>query len=187
MIGELGLRGLGEYAQLRDEAVELLDLCLTEGDGGLLLSFVDRQIAHDPPRILLLHALSDDLQLRLLSLREYRFDVRDRIVRLFRDDFGVDITGVVSPDALDQYHHTSPQAFLDCIAQQGRDDITAQEQLLLGKAVEVSLEIAAQLTADIRLAEQLQSYVLDWLSALNALRAAGHPPGSSASNRNYVQ
>lgn len=175
MFSELSLLDMSENAQLRNQAVELLDLCLTEGQGQHLLAFVDEQIAHDPPRIALLRALADDLQLRLLSLREYRFDVRDRVVRLFQDDFGVDITVVAPPDEMGEYHLLDPQLLIECVVQQDQD-ITEQERLLLLKTAEASIDIAKQLTADIRLAENLHAYVRDWLAALNTRRARAYQP-----------
>ncbi|MBN1286321.1 MAG: hypothetical protein JXB47_13065 [Anaerolineae bacterium] len=184
MMSELAFQTMSEYAQLRDQAIELLDLCLTEGEGGPLLAFIDEQIANDPPRIGLLRMLADDLQLRLLSLREYRFDVRDRVVCLFRDDFSVDITDAAPPDGLDHYHLLDPQTLVACVEQQGQA-VTEQERLLLLKTAEASIEIVAQLTADVRLAEYLRAYVTDWLQALNTQRSRTYQPNEPPGE--YVQ
>ncbi len=174
MIDNFGLSDIAEYAQLRIRATELLDRCLTQGDAEQLQAFVEQQIAHDPPRLQLLRELADDLQLRHLSLKEHRFDVRDRIVRLFRD-FGVDITMIAPPAALDEYHCLTTDALLTCAAQQNRP-LAPKDAMLLRKAVEASLETAAQLTADIALTERLHRYLLDWLEALNAAEARYRTP-----------
>lgn len=174
MSDEFGFTDVIEYTQLRTRAINLLDRCLTEGDDRQLLSFVEEQIVHEPPRITLLRELADDLQLRLLSLKEHRFDVRDRIVNLFRD-YGVDVTGVAPPDALDRYHTLTAADLMGCV---GRSQATlaAQDAMLLRKAVEASLITTAQLTADIELTARLHRYVVDWLRGLNAVEARRRKP-----------
>jgi hypothetical protein len=185
MLGDFDVRELSEFARLHNEAEELLDHCLTDGDDSALVAFVDRQISNTPPRVALLRELVDALQLRLLSLREYRFDVRDRIVRLFRDDYGADVTGVAPPGALDQYHRLDAQAILACLSQQKRG-VPPQEQTLLQKTVEASLEIAAQLSADITLVERVLKYVNDWLDALKADHSRRYVANDSPDDE-YVQ
>jgi hypothetical protein len=185
MLSEFDVRELSEFARLQSEAEELLDLCLTDGDDSALIAFVDQQIASHPPHVPLLHDLVDALQLRLLSLREYRFDVRDRIVRLFKDDYGVDVTGVAPPDALNRYHSLDVEAILACLSQRGKK-VPSQEYTLLQKTVEASLEIAAQLSADIALVDRVLTYVSDWLDALKANQSRRYIASDSSSDE-YVQ
>ncbi len=165
---EFTARDLHEYARLREEAVDLLDFCLAEGSPQPLVAFIDVQIACQPPRIALLRALVDDLQLRLLSLQEYRFDVRDRIVRLF-GDFDIEITDFAPPDALDRYHQIDLEAF-----EAHLPALSRQERIMLMKTMQASLNIAAQLTADIRLVRSLHTYVTDWLNGLNIAQARAY-------------
>ncbi|MCZ7545329.1 MAG: hypothetical protein M5R40_18220 [Anaerolineae bacterium] len=169
MNDDFGLREIAEYSQLRIRATELLDRCLIEGNPEQMWAFVEQLIAHEPPRLQLLRELADDVQLRNLSLKEHRFDVRDRIVALFRD-YGVDITGAAPPFALDQYHLLGTDDIMNCVAQQGRT-LSPKDAIMLRRAVEASLDTAAQLAADIALTERLYRHTADWLDALNTLEA----------------
>lgn len=181
MNDDLGMFDILEYTQLRTKAIDLLDRCLTEGDEQPMIAFVDEQIAREPPRLDLLRELADDLQLRLLSLKEHRFDLRDRIVRLFQD-YGIDITEVAPPQALDRYYQLKPGVLIACAAQQGRA-LEAQDVVLLTKAVEASLERAAQLTHDIQLTTRLHRYVVDWVRGLNVQAARRRPDERFTSGR----
>jgi hypothetical protein len=165
--------------RLHTQAIELLDHCLTEGKGHRLRAFIDQQIAHQPPRIGLLRAMADDLQLRILLLQEHRFDVRDQIVRLFAD-FGVDITVLTPPSALDTYHQLTAEECMTLLDQ--RVGLLGEaDRKLLWETVQASLDIAAQISDDIHLIESLQLYLLDWLEALhiNELQHLAEPPSTS--------
>src|SRR5262245_38004075 len=92
----LGLFSLAEQHYLRLEAMDLFERCLTEGKPDCLQAFFEQQISQEPPRLQLLRDIAEDLHQRLLSLREYHFDVRDRVMRSLHDDFKVDITPLAS-------------------------------------------------------------------------------------------
>ena len=161
-----GLFSLVETSHLRLEAMHLFEQCLTSGDESALVTFIENQLAQEPPRIQLLRDLADDLQQRLLSLREYHFDVRDRAVRTLDEDYHIDITPLAPPAMLDQYHNLTPDAMLAYIDQIG-GHLSDDELPLIQKMLEASLQIAAQLQNDIRLTSQLHNLVLDWLEGIN--------------------
>jgi hypothetical protein len=120
----------------------------------------------EPPRLELLHEIADDLQQRLLSLREYHFDVRDRVVRTFAESYGVDITPLTPSSLLDQYHFLTPDGVLSFAREKGTI-FSENDAVLLRKMVEASVQMAAQLYNDIQLSMRLHSLVLDWLSGMN--------------------
>jgi hypothetical protein len=163
---EHGLFSLAELNNLRLEAMHLFEQCLTSGDTSPLVTFIESQLVHEPPRIQLLRDLADDLQQRLLSLKEYHFDVRDRVIRTFSDQYGVDLTTVMPPDALSRYHQLTADAVLDYA--RSRVSISDADLVLLRKLVDASLHMAAQLNNDVMLTTQLHTLVLDWMEGMNA-------------------
>lgn len=164
---ERGLLSLIESNHLRLEAMHLFEQCLTNGDDSALVAFIEQQLLHEPPRLQLLRDLADDLQQRLLSLREYHFDVRDRVVRTLSEDYNVDLTALTSPSKLEQYHHLTTDEILTFIHK--NDVVLNEDDLpLIRKMVDASLQMAAQLFADIQLTTHLHNLVLDWLEGMNA-------------------
>jgi hypothetical protein len=160
------LFSLSDSNHLRLEAMELFEQCLTSGDESPFVAFIEAQLIIEPPRLELLHQIADDLQQRLLSLREYHFDVRDRVVRTFAESYGVDITPLTPSSLLNQYHFLTPDGVLSFAREKG---ITFSESdaVLLRKMVEASVQMAGQLYDDIQLSMRLHSLVLDWLSGMN--------------------
>ena len=163
---EHGLFSLAELNNLRLEAMHLFEQCLTSGDSSPLVAFIESQLVHEPPRLQLLRDLADDLQQRLLSLKEYHFDVRDRVVRTFSEQYGVDLTPIMPPDALNRYHQISPDEMLEYA--RSRLIISDADLVLLRKMVDASLHMAAQLHHDVTVTSQLHTLVLDWLEGMNA-------------------
>jgi len=164
----LGLFSFAEHSYLRSEAMDLFERCLTEGKPDCLQSFIEQQILLEPPRLQLLRDVSEDLHQRLLSLREYHFDVRDRVMRALRDDFKVDITPLAPANALESYHQLSLDNAVQTIRQQN-PNLTDQDAVLLHNMLEASVEMAAQLHGDIAMTDHLHAYILDWLNGLNAM------------------
>jgi hypothetical protein len=162
----MGLFSLAELSYLRMEAMDLFERCLTEGKPDCLQTFIEQQILQEPPRLQLLRDVAEDLHQRLLSLREYHFDVRDRVIRTLRDDFKVDITPIAPANALDDYHLLALDNVLEYFRQQNAR-LTSQDEVLLRNMLEASLEMASQLHGDVVMTEHLYTYIIDWLSALN--------------------
>jgi hypothetical protein len=163
-----GLFSLVEMNHLRMEAMRLFEQCLTNGDDALLMTFIERQIVQEPPRLQLLRDLADDLHQRLLSLREYHFDVRERVVRALSDGYHIDITDIAPPSSLDRYHLLNLDDILDRVNHQAIM-LNEQDTLLIRKMVDASLKMAGQLYNDIVLTTRLHKTVLDWLEGMNAV------------------
>jgi hypothetical protein len=153
--GMMGLSSLAEINYLRLEAMELFERCLTEGRPNALEAFIEQQISRDPPLLELLREIAEDLHQRLLSLREYRSDLLDRVTRTLTDDFGLQISGFTMGDPL-----TEIEKRLEDLS---GDNLTEEEIILLRKMLDASLQTAGQLRED--------SYIVDWLNGLNATAA----------------
>jgi hypothetical protein len=167
---EQELFSLAESNHLRLEAMLLFEQCLTNGDESALIAFIELQLVYEPPRLQLLHNLANDLQQRLLSLREYHFDVRDRVVRTMSESYSVDITPLTPSDMLERYHHLTTDEVLSFVREHGAA-LSDEDATLLRKMVEASLRMAAQLYNDIQLTARLHNLVLDWWEGLNAITA----------------
>ncbi len=163
----LTLFAMAELNQLRVQALDLFDRCLTEGNPAPVVSFIERQVMGDPPHLQLLREFAEDLQQRLLSLRGNHFDIRERIVRTFAEGYGVDISALLPLNALAQYHLIAPQQVLDYTRQHAAS-ITDNDLILLGKLLDVSIRTAERLQRDIKLTTELQTLVMDWLDALSS-------------------
>ncbi len=164
----LGLLSLAELSYLRLQAMDLFERCLTEGKPDHLALFIEQQIMQEPPRLQLLRDVAEDLHQRLLSLREYHFDVRDRALRVLRDDFQLDITPVAPANALENYHLLSSDEMLNYVRHQN-PHLTNTDEMLVRNMLEASLEMASQLHGDIMMTESLHGYILDWLEGLQVL------------------
>lgn len=166
----MGLFSFAEHSYLRLEAMDLFERCLTEGRPDCLEAFIEQQIMQEPPRLQLLRDIAEDLHQRLLSLREYHFDVRDRVLRSLRDDFKVDISPLAPANALESYHLLPLNDVLRSLREQNAN-LTDQDAVLLQNMLVASLEIAFQLQGDIAMTEHLHTYILDWLNGLLAMTA----------------
>lgn len=152
---------------LRMEAVETIEYCLTRGEDAEFIAFMEAQITSRPPRLDLLRDIADELLLRLLALRQQRDDVRDRVVRMLLDDYGIDVSGRYPADAPEQYERLSVDEIINPAAHRLSEAAT-QDLALIRKTVQASLEMVRQLSADIRLTERLHQAVADWLKGLSA-------------------
>ncbi len=162
-----GLFLLAELSYLRSEAMDLFERCLTEGSPNHLMNFIEEQIMQDPPRLDVLRELAEDLHQRLLGLREYHFDVRERVLRTLRDDFHIDLSPLAPANALERYHLLKPEGVMRFLRDQN-PRLTNKEEFLLRKMVEASLEMAAQLHRDVVMTEDLFFCVMDWADGLSA-------------------
>lgn len=155
-----------EHQYLRSEAMELFELCLTEGKPDLLMDFIEEQIVQIPPQLELLQGVADDLQQRLITLRESLFDARHRVVQTLKDGYRVDLTVLAPANALEDYHRLDLNEIMSLIgAQRTSGEINPIE---LRHIVESSLQTAAQISNDVMMTGELLEYVLDWADALSA-------------------
>lgn len=162
-----GLFLLAELSYLRSEAMDLFERCLTEGTPDYLMGFIEDQIAQEPPRLDVLRELAEDLHQRLLGLREYHFDVRERVLRTLRDDFQLDLSPLAPPNALERYHQLELEGVMGYVRQHN-PTLSTRDEYLLRKVVEASLEMASQLHEDVVMTEELFYCVMDWIDGLNA-------------------
>jgi hypothetical protein len=170
MLDRFELFFVGELDYLRLEAMDLFERCLTEGSPNLLMDYIEAQIVCEPPRLDLLHKISEDLHLRLLALREFHFDMRDRVLRTLRDDFHADLSGAAPPQALETYHLLDLDSLMNVVVFQN-PCLTAPEQTVLRKTLETSVEMATQLRSDVVMTEHLFVCLTDWIDALTTTEA----------------
>ncbi|MCB9453414.1 MAG: hypothetical protein H6672_18435 [Anaerolineaceae bacterium] len=163
-----GLFSLAEISYLRIEAMDLFERCLTEGSPVYLKTFLDQQIAENPPRVELLHEVSEDLYLRLLSLQEYHADVREQVLRALRDEFDIDISPLAPANQMETYHLLETETVFAYLHQHS-SRLTPQDTVMLRKTIEASLQMAAHLYADVLMTQELYHYLLDWLDGLFAV------------------
>lgn len=159
--GVMGLASLAELNYLRLEAMDLFERCLTEGSPACLEAFIEEQLSHEPPRLELLREVGEDLHQRLLSLREYHYDVLERVWVTLSQDFGM------KSEAMDK---TQLAGAAQIIAQLRVDNpnLSADEEALLLKMLDTSLNAANQLREDITMTERLYMCIMDWVDGLNA-------------------
>jgi hypothetical protein len=165
MLDQFELFFMAEQDYLRLEAMDLFEQCLTEGSPDNLMSFIEAQIALDPPRLDLLHQIAEDLHQRLLALREYHFEVRDRVMRTIRTDFQVDLSEITPPNTLESYHLLEVDELFDYVVFQN-PHLSSQKMALLRKALKTSREMTAQLRDDVLMTEGLFVCLMDWIDAL---------------------
>jgi hypothetical protein len=156
-----------EYQILRMEAVESIENCLTRGEDGEFIAFVQAQIASQPPRLNLLRDIADELSLRLLALRQHRLDVWDRVVEILLADYGIDVACHCPADASEHHVILSAEETISSV-EHGLRDSAAQDLALIRRLVQASVEMARQLSADIQLTEHVYETVVDWLMGLSS-------------------
>jgi hypothetical protein len=167
---DLNLRTLMELKRMRDEALELYDYCLAEGNIGPLQQFIEEQLALDPPPLLLLYEIADDIRLRVLTLREHYYDVRNQVVHVLRDMFHIDVGQIIPSDA-DIKTHPIDETTIMAILQSNGTQINDEERILLVELFQQAGQTASQLQQDIQITQTLQDMVLDWITAFAALSA----------------
>lgn len=149
---------------IRNEAIERYERCLEEATLYHFQHFVEYHLVHHSAQLDLFFNLADDLQQRLLALRGYHFDVRNRVLQLFLSMYQTDISPLVPADEWEDYHLTNPSVLIDCVRQQG-NDLSPQEEAILLDVIQSSINACAQLYRDITLTEQLLFLLEDWLDA----------------------
>jgi hypothetical protein len=180
------LFSLAESSHLRIEAMQLFEQCLTNGDDSIMVAFIERQLVQEPPRLPLLREIADDLQQRLLSLREYHFDVRERVVSTLSESYEVDISPLAPAAMLDRYHLLQLDEVL-AFVQKNNPTLSANDVVILRKMIDASLQMAAQLNEDIRLTRELYDLIQDWIEALSATIARRHWSSQTAAPQDKSQ
>lgn len=151
---------------LRHEAMTLLDQSLANGQALSFLAFVERQIAQTPPPLELLNQLADDVHQRWQLLRQTHFDLREQMLIQLRIDYGIDLTPIAPPEALEVYHRLDPDDVLRFAVQQKRS-MSPVERAAMRALLTESLASADLLHRDLTLAGDLYDHLVDWLTALH--------------------
>ncbi len=156
-----------EANPIRLQAMSLFERCLSEGATHSFETFVEEQLAHEPPEIELLRDVAEDLHQRLLALREHHFDVRDQALRRLQDDYLLDLSPLTPPDALDRYHLLDAEAAVSYLGRQ-HPSADEGEARRVRRLLEASTALASQLYHDVLMTEQLYDFVTDWVMGLCA-------------------
>jgi len=162
--GMMGLAALAELNYLRLEAMDLFERCLAEGRTDSLENFIEQQISRDPPRLELLREMAEDVNQRLLGLREYRYDILERAWRMINEEFDMLVEYIGQPEAIESLD-------FGMIERDSRlaEQLSQEERMLLRKMLDASRETAAQLRSDIVMTERLYHYLLDWVDGLSVV------------------
>ena len=152
----------------RDYVQTLYEHCLTGGSVEPLSAFLHGQFPSDQPPLDLLDHIADDIHVRLIGLRTYYFDLRDRVIQSVHQNAAVDLSPIAPASDFQQYHLLKRQ---DILAFIHRQNGTAIDDAWLTQQIDGSLAACAQVYDDIQLTQQLQTLVDDWLWALQTDRS----------------
>src|SRR5687767_14620351 len=103
----------------RQEALNLYDHALSDGNPVPFHRFLEQYLAMSPPPFDLLYDIADDLQHRQIALRAYYFDVRDGILQAFQRMYQMDITLFSPSTQLYRYHLLDAPSLLEYMQQRG--------------------------------------------------------------------
>jgi hypothetical protein len=135
--------------------------------------FLERQLSVDVPRLDVLYDIADEMQQRLLSLREHHFDIREKVVETLQKIYHIDLATLMPPDRLETYHQINAGRVIDYIRAHGIY-LAQEEKQLLVRMIEASANMATQLQEDIDLTQHLLGLLLDWLSAMTSVLIRGY-------------
>jgi|SRR5690606_222318 len=162
-----GLSSLAELSYMRLEAMDLFERCLTEGKPDSLIAFVERQISQDPPRVELLREVAEDLHQRLMGLHDYYLDIWSRTMATLDSDFGLKFD---RKTACAPFNRFEVEAIMEQLKRKN-SRLTPQDEAVLRKMLDQSVETALQLRADIGMTERMYVYICDWVDGLSATLA----------------
>ncbi len=168
---DAGWFSLAAFQTLRLEALDLFDRCLTERKPEYLEHFLERQIAQEMPPLELLSQVAEDVHQRLLTLKQRHFEVCDQVRWSLEHQYGI-VPALFVPTDLLEYPWGKLDDFLHAI---GCKEVRLSEESRRSLSAELkeARDAAAQLRADVRLADYLYSYLMDWLLALHVVTARG--------------
>lgn len=160
-----GAFSFAELNYLRSEALDRFERCLTEGRAHPLESFVEEQLAQEPPRLELLREVAEDLHQHLLGLREHHFNVRGRALELVLATFGFDLSPMIPLQDLEHFHLLDINEVWLYLRQQGNLD--EKDEIVLRTLLEPAMLVASQLHHDVEMTQNLYNYIMDWVMGLN--------------------
>lgn len=145
---------------LRREAMSLFERCIKDGSPTALLTFIEQQIATEPPPIQLLMEIAEELHRRLQTLRRLQFELRAHTLHTLRDEFGVDLSPLFPLNGFD--HQMSVDSIYERLMPNG-----APDELALRRTLETAFESSANVMEDILMVESLYNFLIDWVKALS--------------------
>jgi hypothetical protein len=175
------LNSYDELNALRFEAMELFERCLVESAPDRLQEFVEQKIVQEPPPLQALTEIGDDMRHRLMALRQYYFDVRNRALQALRDELSIDLGMLLPLSMLEDYHLLNPAQVTDYLRQRGGKVDDDCVRLIEGIARD-SILSAARIHRQILIAEYLHQYLTDWVTGLHIVtsRRRWHSPSQPA-------
>jgi len=135
------------------------------------VAFVERHVLESPPDLDLFRTLVDALQQRLLSMRIQLYSARETVVTTLRTQYLVDITPLMPPHELYDYHLLQPTAVV-AFVNDHTEVVTTDDLDQLHVLVTASIKTASQLNVDMLITEGLYEMVLDWFDALCVVAVA---------------
>ena len=168
---ESGLFSLATFQTLRLEALDLFDRSLAEGKAEFLERFLEQQVAQESPPLEQLSQIAEDVHQRLLALHQRHFDSRDQVRRTFQQQYALDLTPFLPTDPL-EYHRLNLEEALSFF-NQAQTHLSDDKQSALRALLQDELARAAHLYAELVLADQLYTYLMDWLMALHIVSVRG--------------
>lgn len=169
---------------LRQHAMQLYEHCLTDNRPEYLEMLLEQLLAQTPPPLDTLYDIASDLQNRLMTLREYHFATREKVIRALNNIYHADVTHLAPADQLHTYHQLNPDTLIACVRRQGFM-LHDEERTILAEMIKASLQTCGQLFDDIQLTEMLLTSLIDWLHAHIVTHARQHqsfPPTDSQTN-----
>jgi hypothetical protein len=157
---------LEESSHLRAEAFAIFDRCLAEDNPAPIVAFIQAQLIDEPPQLLVLSELADELHNKLTTLRSAHLDVRSRVIRVLAQDYKIDLSALLTATQLAHFHELDPQWLLAHIqAQRGS---SPKETKAMRRLLTASMQAGARLHRQIAVAAALYDMVRDWYTALSA-------------------
>lgn len=163
---------------------DLYERCLQLGTPGLMLEFIEEQIAQQPPRTSVLRELCDELQQKLLALNETYFEARDRLLYIIRTRFALDLDPLVAPKP-EVYHQLPIDDLINSIVQQ--KPLSAEDEYRLRRILKVSHVMSAQVYTDAAITQQIFSALDEWLRALATQNARRTGEYRAVNNSDRIQ
>lgn len=159
------LFAIAEHNNLRAEAMELYERCLTEGKPIFLEEFVHQQILNNPPRFNLLLHIAGDVQQQIILLSQSLLEIRTGLVTHVLKKYQIDLNHVDSIVASGDTSQFCPADMLDYLRQNLTLDSTDLSSLeLLFQTAHLTV---VQLNDDIIMSQYLLELIVDWVDSLS--------------------
>ncbi|MEZ4666760.1 MAG: hypothetical protein R3E39_02365 [Anaerolineae bacterium] len=159
------LFAIAEHNNLRAEAMELYERCLTEGKAIFLEEFVHQQILSNPPRFNLLLHIAGDVQQQIITLSQSLLEIRTGLVSHVLKKYQIDLNHVEPVISTGDSTQFCPADMLDYLRQNlSLDSVDFSSLELLFQTAHLTVE---QLNDDIIMSQYLLELIVDWVDSLS--------------------